>query len=64
MLQVFRRLLFCGVLRNGEYSSERKPLYQVEYKDIDDTADVLYHESDDLHLGKKGLSFFSFFRNE
>ncbi|XP_055930097.1 membrane-associated guanylate kinase, WW and PDZ domain-containing protein 1-like isoform X2 [Argiope bruennichi] len=54
MLQVFRRLLFCGVLRNGEYSSERKPLYQVEYKDIDDTADVLYQEADDLHLGYLG----------
>ncbi|GFU41545.1 hypothetical protein NPIL_322741 [Nephila pilipes] len=46
MLQVFRRLLFCGVLRNGEYSSERKPLYQVEYKESDDGDDVLYHESD------------------
>ncbi|GFY73102.1 hypothetical protein TNIN_86251 [Trichonephila inaurata madagascariensis] len=46
MLQVFRRLLFCGVLRNGEYSSERKPLYQVEYKESEDGDDVLYNESD------------------
>ncbi|GIX72936.1 hypothetical protein CDAR_72831 [Caerostris darwini] len=51
MLQVFRRLLFCSVLGNGDYSTERKPLYQVEYKDADDADETADGESDDLNLG-------------
>lgn len=54
MLQVFRRLIFCGVWRNGDHhrNSEHKPLYQVEYRDREDTEDYVYQEAEELHLGK------------
>lgn len=59
MLQVFRRLLFCGVWRNGEHqhNSEHKPLYQVEYRDIEDIDDLLHQETEELNLGNVKLNF-------
>lgn len=58
---MFRRLLFCGVWRSGDHhhSSEHKPLYQVEYRDIEDIEDLLYQEADEVHIGnvERFLSF-------